>query len=1034
MGQKHWEEMTIAEVAQDLQTDLQKGLSTKETRRRISLVGLNRLKEQKKIAPVALFLAQFRDFMVLVLIAAAFISVFLGELADAVTILAIVIMNAGLGFLQEYRAEKSLEKLKKLTAQETTVKRDGMLSVIPAAELVPGDVVLLKTGDIIPADVRIGEADRLEVDEAVLTGESLPVSKCADVVCSPKTPLGDRRNMAFMGTVVTRGKGAGLVVGTGMATEMGQIAGFIQEVEEGGTPLQKRLAQLGRWLVFCCLLIVGIVVLLGLLRGEPLYRMVLTGVSLAVAAIPEGLPAIVTVVLAIGVQKMVKRQAIVRALPAVETLGCATVICSDKTGTLTRNEMTVRLFCLGEETVTFSGEGYAPHGKISFTGGAESERRNRKGWELACQIAALCNNAYLKKKEMVLTGLFRQGKAEWQILGDPTEGALLVAAGKGGFWREALEKERQKIAEFPFDSERKRMSVVYRRRDGRETVYTKGAPDVLLNLCSKVWWEGEIIPLSPEIKAKILAQNDRLAAQALRVLGLCYRELSKEESTRRKESRPAVEPKGEPGRESGRKPGQDHKAVQESGREHKPAPELAQKPKPAPELAQEPKPAPELGRVPDAPSLRDLGPKPDGGQRCEPEPEQEKNWERDLVFVALAGMIDPPRKTAQQAVKQCKRAGIKTVMITGDHKKTAEAVARELQILAPLPPAGQNDRAQSGQMLREKSRGNGTAFTSEVMTGPELDELSDVQLKKVVNRVSVFARVSPRHKLRIVRALKGAGHVVAMTGDGVNDAPAVKEADIGVSMGISGSDVTREASALILANDDFATIVAAVEEGRIIYDNIRKFIRYLLSCNVGEVLTMFLAAFCGLPLPLVPIQILWLNLVTDGLPAMALGLDPGDPGVMSRKPRHPRESIFAHGLGGKILATGAMISVETLAAFVIGYYWGGLDLLLARTMAFTTLVFAQLTFVFQCRSESFSLRELGYLSNPYLVGAVFCSAAMQWAVLYVPFFQGIFQTVPLQTAHWLLVFGLIGGITLLQGLMHTVKIRGKGKIIYEKAL
>lgn len=925
MKQKHWEEMTVPEVEQDLLTDPAKGLSTKEAQHRLTLVGLNQLKEQKKISPLVLFFSQFRDFMVMVLIAAALISVFLGETADALTILAIIVLNACLGFFQEYRAEKSLEKLKKLTAQEATVKRDGMLGEIPAVQLVPGDIVLLKTGDIIPADLRICDGAQLEINEAVLTGESFPVSKRAEEVCAPKTSLGDRRNMAFLGTVITRGQGGGIVVGTGMTTEMGRIAGYIQEVEERDTPLQKRLAQLGRWLVFSCLLIVGLVVILGVWRGEPVYRMVLTGVSLAVAAIPEGLPAIVTVVLALGVQKMVKRQAIVRALPAVETLGCATVICSDKTGTLTQNEMTVRQLYLGGEKITLTGEGYVPHGTISFVGGNEAARKNKKGLEMAWQVAALCNNAYLKKKETVLTGLFRKKSDEWQILGDPTEGALLVAAAKGGFWREQIEREREKVVELPFDADRKRMSVLYRQKKGaggREAklLYTKGAPDVILNLCNRVWWEGAVVPLTNEIKEKIIAQNEQLAAQALRVIGLSYRELTGEE-----------------------------------------------------------------------------GP-------AQPEAELEQN----LVFVALAGMIDPPRKSALQAVKLCKQAGIKTVMITGDHKKTAEAVAQELQIIT------YNEKVNSAKVL----------------TGQELDELNDASLLRAVRHVSVYARVSPRHKLRIVRALKEAGHVVAMTGDGVNDAPAVKEADIGVSMGISGTDVTREASALILANDDFATIVAAVEEGRIIYDNIRKFIRYLLSCNVGEVLTMFMAALCGVPMPLLPIQILWLNLVTDGLPAMALGLDPGDPAVMHRKPRSPRESIFADGLAGQIFMTGAVISVATLLAFFLGFYWGGQDLALARTMAFTTLVFAQLVFVFQCRSESFSLYELGLMTNPYLVGAVFCSALMQLAVLYLPFLQQVFRTVPLQSEHWFLIFCLIGGITLLQGLYRTVKIRGKGKIIF----
>jgi Ca2+-transporting ATPase len=931
MPRKQWEEMTREEVLQEFQVDSQKGLSENEARRRLKLVGPNQLTNQKKKSVFTLFLAQFSDFMVIILLAAALISALLTEYADAITILVIVIINAILGFVQEYRAEKSLEKIKKLTAQETTVKREGMPKTISAVQLVPGDIVLLKTGDIIPADLRIISGQQLEINEAVLTGESLPVKKRAEEVCPKKTALGDRKNMAYMGTVITRGKGLGVVVGTGMVTEMGQIAGSIQEIEEEATPLQKRLAQLGRWLVLCCLIIVGVVVFLGLARGETVYRMVLTGVSLAVAAIPEGLPAIVTVVLALGVQKMVKRQAIVRSLPAVETLGCATVICSDKTGTLTQNEMTVRQYYLSGEIISFTGEGYTPHGKINFLMNKKEQykKKNKLGLELSFKIAALCNNAYLKKKETLIPGLLRKRSNQWEVKGDPTEGALLVSAAKGGFWREHLEKEETRIGEIPFEAERKRMSVVYHSVQGESRIYTKGAPDVLLNLCSKVWWEGEVRLLTPEIKEEILLANEQMASQALRVIGLAYREL----------------PVGFFANFTGEK-------------------------KFFTELSLE----------------------------------QEKELEKDLVFVALVGMIDPPRQSAKQAVRLCKRAGIKTVMITGDHKKTAEAIAKELQII--------------------------TNSSQCVLSGNDLDELTNAQLKRVINQVVVYARVSPHHKLRIVKTLKEIGHVVVMTGDGVNDAPAVKEADIGISMGLSGTDVTREASSLILANDDFATIVAAVEEGRIIYDNIRKFIRYLLSCNMGEVLTMFVAALLGLPLPMLPIQILWVNLVTDGLPAMALGLDPGDPGIMQRKPRSPRESIFAHGLPRQILVMGVLISVSTLLAFITAFYWGGQDLVLARTMAFTTLVVVQLFYVFPCRSESYSVFELGLFSNPFLVGAVLCSFGMQLVVIYVPFFQHIFKTMPLQLSHWGLIFCFAIGITLLQRLVCTVKIKRKRRIIY----
>lgn len=912
---KNWHGMEIWEVLADLQVDAAKGLAKKEARRRLELVGYNRLVEQKRVSPWAVFLSQFTDFMVLVLLAASLLSGVLGEYADAITILAIIVINAVLGFVQEYRAERALEALRKMTAPEARVIREGQVRTVPAEELVPGDVVLLETGDVVAADLRILEANQLEISEAVLTGESLPVKKQPAQVFLPETPLGDRRNSGYMGTVVTRGNGRGVVVETGMGTEMGQIAGYIQQVKDEDTPLQKRLAQLGRWLVSACVVIVAIVSISGILQGEPTYRMILTGVSLAVAAIPEGLPAIVTVSLALGVQKMVKRQAIVRELPAVETLGCATVICSDKTGTLTQNEMTVREIYLAGETVTVTGEGYEPRGDFLP---AEGKKPLKQLLKEALKIAALCNNAVLQKNNIELRGLFRNGGKAWEIAGDPTEGALLVAAAKGGIWREVLEQKEKRILEIPFDSERKRMSVVYEDQEKKQRkVYCKGAPDIILDLCNKVCLQGKIVPLDDVLKKELLAKNDSMAARALRVLGLAYRELP-------------------------------------------------------------------------------------GGFSLE-----EEGIESDLIFVALAGMIDPPRVSAVDAVRICRMAGIKTVMITGDHKKTAEAVAKELKIIT--------DPAQL------------------VLTGPELEEMSDYQLGCAVNQIGVFARVSPKHKIRIVRALKDRGHIVAMTGDGVNDAPAVKEADIGISMGVNGTDVTKEASSLVLGNDDFATIVAAIEEGRIIYDNIRKFIRYLLSCNAGEVLTMFAATLLGLPLPLLPIQILWMNLVTDGLPAMALGLDPGDPDVMQRRPRNPRESIFAHGLPRRIIVRGIIITVAVLAIYITGFFAGGRNLDLARTMAFCALVFIQLFYVFDCRSERYSIFELGFMSNPYLVGAVACSMVMQLVVVYVPLLQGVFGTVPLELWHWGLIISVAIGTTLLQGLYRTVKIRRKRRIIFVRS-
>ncbi|MGI6224914.1 MAG: calcium-transporting P-type ATPase, PMR1-type [Peptococcales bacterium] len=905
MDKNAWYNLAGFEVLEDFQVNPEQGLDSKEAMRRLELVGYNQLAEQKRTSPLKLFINQFKDFMVIVLLVATIISTILGEYADAITIMVIVIVNAILGFVQEYRAEKSMEALKKLIAPEALVKRDGREIQVPARELVPGDLVLLETGDIIPADLRLLETIQLEIEESSLTGESVPVKKNADNVYPLNTGLGDRKNMAYMSTTVTRGKGIGLVVETGMQTEMGQIAGLIQKISDEETPLQKRLAQLGRWLVVFCLLIVLVVVITGILRGESIYQMFLVGVSLAVAAIPEGLPAIVTIALAVGVQKMLKRRAIIRKLPAVETLGCATVICSDKTGTLTQNEMTVRQLVVSNEFIQITGEGYDPKGEVIISGD-KSVDKNKSALDLAFKIASLCNNSKLQRADTVITGLFRKNdKNTWRILGDPTEGALLVLAAKAGIWRDNVEKNEERVYEIPFDSERKRMSVIYRRQN-KYNVYTKGAPDIVLENCNQVWWEGKLVPLTPKIKQKILDNNDKMAQQALRVLGLAYKELPLNFDYEKNE-----------------------------------------------------------GAV-----------------------------ERDLIFVGLAGMIDPPRPSAIKAVAVCRNAGIKTVMITGDHKTTAEAIAKELKI------------------YNEKDI---------VLTGNQLDQMSDQELDKVVNNVTVYARVSPKHKLRIVKALRGQGHVVAMTGDGVNDAPAIKEADIGIAMGITGTDVTKESSSMILGDDNFATIVAAVEEGRAIYDNIRKFIRYLLSCNVGEVLTMFFASLMGLPLPLLPIQILWVNLVTDGLPAMALGVDKADPDIMYRKPRHPKESIFAYGLARRIAVRGTLIGLGTLLVFIMGFYLNGQNLVIARTMAFTTLVFSQLFHVFDCRSERYSIFELGLFSNPLLVGAVSCSVIMHLLVIYVPFFQPIFKTIPLSLSDWLIIIVVSGGTTILQNIYRSLK-------------
>ncbi|UWG96084.1 calcium-transporting P-type ATPase, PMR1-type [Dehalobacter sp. DCM] len=898
MQRQIWHIMTDVEICKGFRVEPGKGLSDKEVTRRLAEFGKNTLSIKKGINPVFLFLGQFKDFMVMVLMVATLISGLLGEIADAVTILAIVFVNAILGFIQEYRAERSMEALRSLAAPEAMVLRNNTTVRVPASELVPGDIVMLDAGDRIPADIRWLKTTNIRVEESALTGESQPTAKVDHPLLDEYLPIADRKNMGYMGTIVVNGRGLGVVVATGMDTEMGVIAGMIQEVQDEETPLQKRLAQLGKWLVTISVAVCVVVVITGILQGESFEKMFFAGVSLAVAAIPEGLPAIVTVALAIGVQRMVKRNAVIRKLPAVETLGCATVICSDKTGTLTQNEMTVRRIFCDNQIISLTGQGYDPKGEYH---GINPYKEKGPLQELL-KCAALCNNAVLTKKGVRVVGLFRGKNPDsvWGIDGDPTEGALLVAAAKAGIWREGLERKEQRVAEIPFESERKRMTVIYKSKDAF-TAYVKGAADVILGLCTQEMTKDGVVPMTPERRKKILAYNDEMATHALRVLALAVRDIPKSDVS---------------------------------------------------------------GEVED-----------------------------NLTFLGLMGMIDPPRTSAIKAIKICQAAGIKPVMITGDHKLTAQAVAKELGII------------------------KGT--DEHVVTGIDLDQMSDDDLEHQVMDISVFARVAPRDKLRIVRAYKKNKQIVAMTGDGVNDAPAVKEADIGVAMGQTGTDVTKEASAMIISDDNFATIVAAVEEGRGIYDNIRKFIRYLLSCNLGEVLTMFLGTLTGLPLPLLPIQILWVNLVTDGLPAMALGVDGSEPDIMKRSPRLPGENVFAKGLGKKILIRGTIIGLGTLLVFVIGLFYGT-SLLAARTMAFTTLVFSQLFHVFDCKSERRGIFEVGIFSNPLLVGAVAVSVTMQLCAIYLPFMQTIFKTTALTGWQWIVILLVAGGPSVIIGLIRMI--------------
>lgn len=896
-----WYTRTAREAIDFWRTDQNDGLTSSEVKTRIADFGYNEMVEKQKTPWWKRFFAQFQDFMVLVLLAATLISAFLGEYVDSATILAIVMINAVLGFVQEHRAEKSMDALKTMVAPMARVIRNGLLQQIAAREMVPGDIMALESGDKIAADARLIDVQNMEVDEATLTGESLPVRKVVDKEYEESSPLGDRKNMVYAGTSIVKGRGKAVVCATGMATEVGRIADMIQDVEQESTPLEQRLDSLGRWLVWGCLIICIVVVITGVLKGEPLLLMCMAGISLAVAAIPEGLPAIVTVALALGVQRMIKRNAIIRKLPAVETLGCTTVICSDKTGTLTQNAMTVKKIFVAGNIYEITGTGYEIKGNFLLNK-QEFDPTKDKCLLHCLEIGVLCNNSILKQNNIGITGLWRRGtQGGWSIEGDPTEGAIVIAAAKANIWRSVVEKNQQRLAEIPFESERCRMSVIY-EKSNKNIIYVKGAPDVILDMCQYYNSNNGELVLSPATKAEILAENEKMTDQALRVLAVAYRQITKVE------------------------------ASHVSG-----------------------------------------------------------DLEKNLVFVGLIGMIDPPRQEVKPAIALCRQAGIKTIMITGDHRNTAVAIAKELQ------------------MFKEDK--------NQALTGNELDALNDTELSEIINRVTVYARVSPAHKLRIVRALKRQGHIVAMTGDGVNDAPAIKEADIGIAMGVAGTDVTKEAASMVLADDNFATIVAAVEEGRGIYDNIRKFIRYLLSCNLGEVLTMFIATIAGLPLPLLPVQILWVNLVTDGLPAMALGVDPNNHDIMNRPPRNPKESVFSRGLSRKIIARGLQIGISTVFVFATVYFFKN-DLAEARTMAFCTLVFSQMFHVFDCRSESYNVFEIGIFRNKYLILATVCSLFMQLLVVYHPFMQGVFTTVPLGMVDWVVILCVSGWTFMISAIKH----------------
>ncbi len=840
-----WHRLEINEVYTKLSTSEQ-GLNDKEAEKRLQQYGYNELKEKKKVTSLQLFINQFKNFLIFILIIAMLVSLFLGEIIDAVAIGTILMLNAFFGFYQERKAEHALEALKKIAAPKAKVVRAGQTKFLPARELVPGDIILLEVGDKVPADARIVEELNFKIDESVLTGESIAVKKTAVKVSKDAIP--DRKNIAFSGTTVVYGHCKAVVIATAMETEFGKIAKVLQEAEEM-TPLQKRLESLGKQLGIVILAITAIVFLAGYFHGIKPEVMFLVAVTLAVAAIPEGLPAVVTITLSIGLLRMAKKNAIIRKLSAAEALGSTTVICTDKTGTLTVNQMTVRKLYIGENVIEITGEGYETTGRFVL-GGKDVMNDDIK---TLLKIGNLCNNAALDKESV----------------GDPTEIALLVSARKAGF--SDLRKKYRKLDEIPFESERKMMSVLY-ENDGKEgkAMYAKGAVEEILKRCEFVYKNGKKERLTVKDRKEIMEINSKFALSSLRVLAFAMKGLGKFE-------------------------------------------------------------------------------------------------ENDLTFVGLQGMIDPPRPEVKEAIKKCKDAGIKVVMITGDHKDTAVTIAREIGI---------HDKGK-------------------VLIGEELEKISDTEFLAIVDDVNVYARVSPEHKVKITNALKKKGHIVAMTGDGVNDAPALKKADVGIAMGVTGTDVTKESSDMILTDDNFATIVSAVEEGRTIYDNIKKFVIYLLSANMGEIMTIFTAIMLNLPLPLLPLQILWMNLITDGLPALALGVEVPEPDIMKRKPRDPREKILNRSTLTYVVLVGFIYVIGTLGLF----YLELANETKARTMAFTVIIMFEMFHALAIRSYM-PIYKIGFFSNKKLIIAIASSVALQAMVIYVPFFNVIFDTVPLSAMDW----------------------------------
>ncbi|MDF9408028.1 cation-transporting P-type ATPase [Pelotomaculum isophthalicicum JI] len=875
-----WHAMTETEILEYFKTDLKNGLSEKEVSERLLRFGPNQLVRNAKVSLHQLFFKQLASIGMLALLAAIAISIICLEYNDAVALMVVATTAAILGSIQEYRAKRFINTLKRITMPTAKVIRGGHERKVPAAELVPGDIVLLAEGDLVPADLRLLLTEKLEVDESALVGESVPVRKTKDVLPGEELALIDNLNLAYMNTVIVKGQGCGVVVHTGMATAIGYINGISMSDERYQAPIKHCLELfykvMSAFCLFTCVLILAIL----MVKGEEFRAICLAGLCLAVAAIPAGLPSIVTVALAIGAKRMSKRGAVIRKLTSITNLGCTTVICSNKIGTFTKNEKIVKKIMVGGRTLEVTGEGYDPKG--GFTGD-----KHELHFNLLVKAAALCNNAVLKRGSINIAGLFRgltggRTSGKWSVKGDSTEGALLVMAAKAGFWRERLELHEQRVAELPFDPERKRMAVVYREPSGAMSVYVKGAPEVLLERCTHGYINGKIVPLSAHDKGEIMAYNTSMTKEALQVLAFAYKQ------------------------------------------------------------------------IPD-----------DAGNISE------EIIEQQLIFLGLAGMLDPVKPAALKAVQTCHRAAIKVMLLTGDQRFTARAQASKVGVIA-----------------KEEN----------ILTGSGLDRMSNEQLRAYINQVSVCARVTPKQKLRIIKALKQLGHVVAVTGSGLEDAGTVSEADIGIAMGYSSNEKTKEVSDIFLEEDHFGSIAAVIEEGRGIYNNVRKSIRFLLSCNTGEVFTTLLALLAGLPIPLLPVQILWVNAISNFLPAMTLGLGPNDRNLMIRPPRHLGDNVLDRKLAWQFVADGAVISMSIVLAFFTGLSMG--ETSLARTMAFNTLVFSQLFFVLTCHNESHAGLREGLFINPYLTGTVLISCVLQVAMNYAPFLQSYFHVVHLNVLKW----------------------------------